>query len=107
MRKKERVSAMFLACALAVGTATTSQAVPVLTNNVSVNSSTTPGDVTKVRWGWRGHWRGPVIGGVILGGAIAAPYYYGYPYAYGYYPYGSSSICFEGIWRRQVPCNLP
>jgi hypothetical protein len=44
--------------------------------------------------GWHGGWRGgpgPVFGGFVagalLGGALAAPYYYPYGY-YGPYPYG-------------------
>jgi hypothetical protein len=58
-----------------------------------------PGNVETVRWGggWRGGgWRGRGWGwgvgagfatGAIIGGALAAPYYYGYPYPYygGYY----------------------
>jgi hypothetical protein len=40
-------------------------------------------------WGWRGGWGwgpGPFVAGALVGGALAAPYYYG---AYGpYYPYG-------------------
>jgi hypothetical protein len=57
--------------------------------------------------GWRGggygggYW-GPGVGfaaGAIIGGALAAPYYYGgYPYGYGYgygYPYGPGCA-----WRR-------
>jgi hypothetical protein len=117
MRNQERVLALALAGAVVVGTPTTSRTAPVPANTIAVKSATTPGDVIDVRWrggGWRGGWRGPFIGGVILGGAIAAPYYYGYPYAYGYEApywgyayYPSSSVCFEGTWRRRVPCNLP
>lgn len=42
-------------------------------------------------WGWRGGccWGpGPFVAGAVVGGALAAPYYYrgGYPYGpYGYY----------------------
>jgi hypothetical protein len=40
-------------------------------------------------WGWRGGWGwgpGPFVAGAVVGGALAAPYYYG---AYGPYgPYG-------------------
>jgi hypothetical protein len=50
--------------------------------------------------GWRGGY-GPGLGfaaGALLGGAIAAPYYYR-PYGYGYYPYGGpyAAPC---VWRR-------
>jgi hypothetical protein len=41
-------------------------------------------------WGWHGGWGwgpGPFVAGAVVGGALAAPYYYrGYPYGpYGYY----------------------
>jgi len=44
-------------------------------------------------YGWRGGWGwcpGPFVAGALIGGAIAAPYYYGYRpyYPYGPYPYG-------------------
>ena len=43
-------------------------------------------------YGWRGGWGwgpGPFVAGALIGGAIAAPYYYGYRpyYPYGPYPY--------------------
>jgi hypothetical protein len=43
-------------------------------------------------WGWRGGWGwgwgAPFVAGAIVGGALAAPYWYG-GYGYGpYYPYG-------------------
>jgi hypothetical protein len=52
-------------------------------------------------WGWRGGgWRGgwgwgpaAVVGGVVVGRALTAPYYY--PYGYGYYGYGGG-----GCWRQ-------
>ena len=51
--------------------------------------------------GWRGGYWGPGVGfaaGALLGGALAAPYYYR-PYGYGYYPYGGpyAAPC---VWRR-------
>jgi hypothetical protein len=115
MRNKTRVSALVVASVVAVGIAARSQAAPVPMNSLAVHSVMIPSDVVKIRWNrWHGGWRAPrpFIGGLILGGAIAAPYY-GYPYGYGYgapywgYPYRSSSICREGIWGRAVPCNLP
>jgi len=41
-------------------------------------------------WGWRGGWGwgpGPFVAGAVIGGALAAPYYYCYGYG-PYYPYG-------------------
>lgn len=35
------------------------------------------------RWGGGGAFVGGLAAGALLGGAIAAPYYYGYPYYYG------------------------
>ena len=115
MRNKARVSALLVASVVAAGIVTMAQAAPVPMNGLAVRSVMIPSDVAKTRWNyWHGGWRGPrpFIGGLVLGGAIAAPYY-GYPYGYGYgapywgYPYRSSSICHEGIWGRAVPCNLP
>jgi len=44
-------------------------------------------------WGWGpGPFWGGLAAGAVVGGALAAPYYYGgyrgYGYGYGYYPYG-------------------
>jgi hypothetical protein len=57
-----------------------------------------PGAIDTVRWG-RGGWGWGVgaglLGGAIIGGALAAPYYYGYgpyygaPYYYGPGPYAA------------------
>ncbi len=45
------------------------------------------GATQQVRWGrgWGGGWGwgGPFVAGAIVGGALAAPYYYGGPYYYG------------------------
>jgi len=114
MRNKSRASTLALAGGLVVGIAATAQAAPVPMDSLALKSAVVSNDVTKIRWRhWHGGWRGPrpFVGGLILGGAIAAPYY-GYPYAYGYgvpfwgYPYRSSSICREGIWGRAVACNV-
>lgn len=47
--------------------------------------------------GWRGP--GPIIGGLaagaIIGGALAAPYYYGY----GPYPYGGPGCYWRTVWN--------
>jgi len=65
------------------------------------------------RWGgWHGGWRGgwgwgwgpgPFVAGAIVGGALAAPYYYGYypygPYAYPYY-YGCRRVWNGWAWVR-------
>jgi hypothetical protein len=112
MRNKARVSVLVVASVVAVGIAAVAHAAPVPMNSLAVTSVLIPSDVEKTRWSYSHGWRGPrpFIGGLILGGAIAAPYY-GYPYGYGApywgYPYRSSSICREGIWGRAVPCNLP
>ena len=48
-----------------------------------------PSNVETVRWGGWGWGVGAgLVTGAIIGGALAAPYYYGYPYPYygGYYP---------------------
>lgn len=42
-------------------------------------------------WGYRGWGWAPFAAGAVIGGALAAPYYYPYgpyPYYYYYYPYG-------------------
>jgi hypothetical protein len=51
-----------------------------------------PTTIDTVRWRGRGGW-GPgvgaaIVGGAILGGMLAAPYYGDGPYAYEPYPYG-------------------
>jgi len=115
MRNQSRVSTLAVAGGLVIGIVATAQAAPIPMDSLAIKSAITSADVTKIRWRhWHGGWHGPrpFIGGLVLGGAIAAPYY-GYPYAYGYgvpfwaYPYRSSSVCREGIWGRAVPCSLP
>jgi hypothetical protein len=58
------------------------------------------------RWGGRGWgWGpGPVIGGfaagAIIGGALAAPYYYPYGYnGYGPYPYYGRPCVWRRVWN--------
>jgi len=52
-------------------------------------------------WGWGpGPFWGGVAAGAIVGGALAAPYYYGY--GYGYYPYGAYPNYYRGcppVWN--------
>jgi hypothetical protein len=64
--------------------------------------------------GWRGGWGwgpGPFVAGALIGGALAAPYYYGgYGYGYGYgpgpygpygpYPYGCRRVWNGYYWVR-------
>ena len=72
-----KATTLVLASAVAVGTVATALAAPVPMNSLAARGVTTSGDVTKVRWSrWHGGWYGPrpFIGGLILGGAIAAPY---------------------------------
>jgi hypothetical protein len=54
-------------------------------------------------WGYGRGW-GPGAGfvaGAVIGGALAAPYYYGgYPYGYGgYYPYGPAPCAWRRVWN--------
>jgi hypothetical protein len=53
-------------------------------------------------YGWHGGYGyGPGAGflaGAVIGGALAAPYYGGYPY--GYYPYGGYPYGRGCVWRR-------
>ncbi len=57
-------------------------------------------------WGWRGGWGwgpGPFVAGALIGGALAAPYYYGpgpyYPYG-PYYRYGCRNVWNGYNWVR-------
>jgi hypothetical protein len=77
-----------LAAALVAGAAalaTPTSAMPVsqafALKNAAGNAA--PGSVEQVRWGW-GWGLGGFAAGAIIGSAIVAPRYYGYPY--GYYP---------------------
>ena len=63
-------------------------------------------DIETVRWGRGFGWGvgAGLLGGAIIGGALAAPYYYGAPYGYppaaygpGYYPapaYGGDAVAY-------------
>jgi len=91
-------------CALLAGPIATASAMPI--GNGLVAKNAIPTDVESVRWrggwggrgwggrGWGWGWGVPagIAAGAIIGGALAAPYYYGYdpyyPAYYGYPPYG-------------------
>jgi hypothetical protein len=130
---KNRMIALGLAGALAVGAAATASAGPLPVNPGVTNATTD--HVTDVRW--RGHrggwgWGGPALGigaglaaGALIGSAVAGGpygyyydepgYVYGAPYAYDvgptYYGYGGYGYrgwrgdyyCQEGY--RRVPCT--
>ena len=77
--------AVALSCAAAIAlTANTASATPA-THALALKNAA-PSDIETVRWGW-GWGLGGFAAGAIIGGALAAPYYYGRPYyPYGYYP---------------------
>jgi hypothetical protein len=67
--------------------------------------SATPSDTVEVRRWYRrgGFWAGAAVGGLVLGSALAAPYYYNRPYYDGYYAYGPAQKCWyqTGPYRGQ------
>jgi hypothetical protein len=98
-----------VSCALAFAFVNPSNAFPALSNTATIESSMSSlvTDVQYYRrgYGYGGHYygrgygyggaaAGAIVGGAILGGLLAAPYYYGGgPYYYpgpGYYAYGSA-----------------
>ena len=74
-----------LSCVAVIAlTASTASATPA-THALALKSAA-PSDIETVRWGW-GWGLGGFAAGAIIGGALAAPYYYGRPYyPYPYYP---------------------
>jgi BA14K-like protein len=80
-----------VASLLLVGAASTTSALPLASNGSAINQAT-PEATTDVYWRGRGWGWGVgagLIGGAIIGGALAAPYYYGGPDPYyGPGPYG-------------------
>jgi hypothetical protein len=83
----QKLSATFLIATSLASVSSLAMAAPV-TNGSAVRNAT-PSTVETVRWGWGAPAAAFVAGGLI-GGALAAPYYYGYgPYyggPYAYYP---------------------
>jgi hypothetical protein len=80
-------SAAALAAATLAGAATMASATPL--SGARAIGNAVPSAVETVRWG-RGGWGwglgAGLVGGAIIGGALAAPYYYGYgPYGAPYY----------------------
>jgi hypothetical protein len=62
-------------------------------------SITTP-TTAEARWGGPGPFFGGLVLGGIIGGALAAPYYYGPPGAYYGRPvYGPPPGCFRRVWN--------
>jgi hypothetical protein len=113
MRHSKHVLA--LAGAAALGTATPTQALPVLPSKAAIEAAI-PANVVDVRWGrwgvWRGGWWGPRAPiGLGIGGPIVLPLYggpyWGGPYWAGPYWGGywgqRSSICWDR--GRRVACN--
>ena len=83
----QKLSATFLIATSLASVSSLAMAAPV-TNGSAIRNAT-PSTVETVRWGWGAPAAAFVAGGLI-GGALAAPYYYGYgPYygaPYAYYP---------------------
>ena len=82
-RTKRLLSAALVAATLALPVAT-AQAVPAIGIHATAPSAATA-TVEQVRWRGRGVGIGigaGILGGAIIGGALAAPYYYDRPYAY-------------------------
>jgi BA14K-like protein len=70
-----------VASLLLVGTASTTSALPLASNGSAINQAT-PEATTDIYWRGRGRGWGwgvgaGLLGGAIIGGALAAPYYYG------------------------------
>src|SRR5215467_5328939 len=77
----QKLSATFLIATSLASVSSLAMAAPV-TNGSAIRNAT-PSTVETVRWGWGAPAAAFVAGGLI-GGALAAPYYYGYG---GYGPY--------------------
>ncbi len=106
------IATLLTAAAVTIGLMSHSgPAVAAPAANIFANEQASAGDLQPVRWyghGWHGGWRGGGWGyygggfaaGAILGGMLAAPYYYPSPYYYpapGYYedaaPDGAVDYC--------------
>jgi hypothetical protein len=75
--------------------------VAVVTIGAAVVAMSSPASAWRGRgWGWGpGPFFGGLAAGAIIGGALAAPYYYPGYYGYGpYYPYGPYYGC-RPVWN--------
>jgi hypothetical protein len=77
-----RTLAAGIALAAGMTAVNVASAAPV-TNALAIKNAV-PGQVESVQWRW---WGPGFVVGAIIGGALAAPYYYGRPYYYGPGPY--------------------
>lgn len=108
------VKALAAAAVIAVGVGSLGASAAPVAGALALKNAT-PSNVETVRWGggwggrgwggggwgWRGRGWGWGVGagfatGAIIGGALAAPYYYGYPYPYYGYPYYPAPAYYYG-----------
>jgi hypothetical protein len=95
------------AAALAAAVPNAAVSAPFNAGHGEALKSAAPNDTVEVRRWYRrgGFWAGAAVGGLVLGSALAAPYYYGRPYYYndGYYAYGGGQRCWiqTGPYRGQ------
>jgi hypothetical protein len=104
MRKNlNKLLAASIAASVLAGTATTSFALPVASNDLAV-SEAAPAKTTDVRWWYRGRWIGLGVLGLGVAAATAPYYYNGYygPRYYGAYddPYYGGD-CWRDRWGRE------
>jgi hypothetical protein len=102
MRKNlNKLFAAGIAASVLAGTATTSFALPVASNNQAV-SQAAPATTTDIRWRHRGRWIGLGVLGLGVAAATAPYYYNGYygpRYYGGYDPYYGGG-CWRDRWGR-------
>jgi hypothetical protein len=112
MRISKLVAALSVSGAVVLGISAPAHAAPMTPLSAAATPAARAGNAVQVRFGggfrggfggfrggfggWRGGygWGGAALAGAVIGGALAAPYYYGSPYyGYGYgYPYGYSRV---------------